>query len=70
VGGSQDEWEGTVERGEETLSKSVQEAGWCWGIPLIPALKKQRPEDPCEFEASLVYKVSFRTPGLHRETLS
>jgi len=31
-----------------------------WPTPLIPALRKQRKADLCEFEASLVYKVSFR----------
>ena len=29
-------------------------------MPLIPALGRQRQADLCEFEASLVYKVSFR----------
>jgi hypothetical protein len=28
---------------------------------LIPALRKQRQVEFCEFEASLVYKESFRT---------
>jgi hypothetical protein len=28
---------------------------------LIPALRRQRQEDLCEFQTSLVYKVSFRT---------
>ena len=30
-------------------------------MPLIPALGRQRQEDLCEFEASLVYKASSRT---------
>lgn len=30
-------------------------------MPLVPALRKQRQVDLCEFEASLVYKVSSRT---------
>jgi hypothetical protein len=30
-------------------------------VPLIPALRKQRWVDSCEFEASLVYRVSSRT---------
>jgi hypothetical protein len=29
--------------------------------PLIPALRRQRQADLCEFEASLVYRVSSRT---------
>ena len=29
--------------------------------PLIPALRRQRQEDLCEFKASLVYMVSSRT---------
>jgi hypothetical protein len=40
-------------------------------MPLISALRKQRQVDPSDFEANLVYKVSFRrTRMLHRETLS
>ena len=40
-------------------------------MPLIPILGRQRQVDLCEFRASLVYKVSFRTARLlHRETLS
>ena len=38
-------------------------------MPLIPALRKQRQVDLCEFEDSLVYKVTARAL-LHRETLS
>jgi hypothetical protein len=30
-------------------------------MPLVPALGRQRQEDLCEFEASLVYRVSPRT---------
>ena len=30
-------------------------------MPLIPALGRQRQADVCEFKASLVYRVSFRT---------
>ena len=30
-------------------------------MPLIPALERQRQADLCEFEASLVCRVSFRT---------
>ena len=30
-------------------------------MPLIPALRKQRQADLCEFEASLVYIASSRT---------
>jgi hypothetical protein len=30
-------------------------------MPSIPALGRQRQEDRCKFEASLVYKVSSRT---------
>jgi hypothetical protein len=32
-----------------------------WGTPLVPPLRRQRLEDLCEFEASLVYRVNFRT---------
>ena len=30
-------------------------------MPLIPALRRQRQVDLCEFEASLIYKESSRT---------
>jgi hypothetical protein len=30
-------------------------------MPLIPALRKQRQADLCEFQVSLVYRVSYRT---------
>jgi hypothetical protein len=30
-------------------------------MPLIPVLKRQRQADLCEFKASLVYRVNFRT---------
>ena len=30
-------------------------------MPLITALRRQRQEDLCEFEASLIYRVSSRT---------
>jgi hypothetical protein len=39
-------------------------------LSLIPVLRRQRQEDPCEFEASLVYRMSSRKPRLHIETLS
>jgi hypothetical protein len=32
-----------------------------WHLPLIPALGRQRQEDLCKFQASLIYIVSFRT---------
>jgi hypothetical protein len=39
---------------------------------LIPALRRQRQEDLCEFKDRLIYRVSSRTvsQGLHREILS
>ena len=40
-------------------------------MPLIPALRRQRQEDLCEFEAKLIYRVSSRTArATYRETLS
>ena len=40
-------------------------------MPLIPAFRRLRQEDLCEFEASLVYRESFRTGSKsYRETLS
>jgi hypothetical protein len=32
-----------------------------WHTPWIPSLRKQRQEDLCEFETSLVYIMSSRT---------
>jgi len=38
-----------------------EQAGqWCH-TPLIPALRRQRQVELCEFEASLLYKASSRT---------
>lgn len=31
-----------------------------WGIPLIPALRRQSQADVCEFEASVIYKDNSR----------
>jgi hypothetical protein len=39
-------------------------------MPLIPAPGRQKQVGLCELKASLVYIVSSRLPGLHRETLS
>jgi hypothetical protein len=39
-------------------------------MPLIPALRRQRLADLCEFKASLVYIASPGQPELHSETLS
>ena len=36
-------------------------ARWWWYTPLIPALRRWRQADLCEFEASLVYRVRSRT---------
>jgi hypothetical protein len=41
--------------------KRIIQAGRWWCTPFIPALGRQRQADLCEFDASLVYKVSFRT---------
>ena len=43
------------------MGKNKISAGWWCCRPLIPALRRQRHEDHCESEASLVYKASFRT---------
>ena len=38
---------------------------WAWGhTTLVPAIGRQRQVDLSEFEASQVYKVSFRTARL------
>ena len=42
--------------------KEIQESRAWWRMPLIPALGRQRQVNLCEFEASLVYRESFRTP--------
>jgi hypothetical protein len=36
-----------------------------WCIPLIPALRRERQVDLCEFKASLVYKASPRTAKIY-----
>jgi hypothetical protein len=41
--------------------KNVKGARWQWPVPFILALRRQRAKNLCEFEASLVYKVSSRT---------
>ena len=33
----------------------------CWRTPLIPELGRQRQDDLCEFQTSLVYRASSRT---------
>ena len=38
--------------------------------PLFPALGRLRQADLCKFEASLVYRGSFRTVRASKETLS
>jgi hypothetical protein len=38
--------------------------------PSIPALRRQRQVDLCEFKVSLAYRASPRQPQLHRETVS
>jgi hypothetical protein len=40
--------------------KKTETAWRWWHIPLIPALGRQRQVGVCEFEASLVYRVSSR----------
>jgi len=46
-------------------------AGHWWYMTLIPALRRQRQVELCEFEASLVYRVSSRTArAAHRHPVS
>jgi hypothetical protein len=45
--------------------------GWWWCTPLIPALRRQRQVYLCEFEASLIYRVSSRTvSAIQRNSVS
>ena len=46
---------------ENVKSKNVLVVVQWWHTPLIPALGRPRQADLCEFEASLVYRVSSRT---------
>jgi hypothetical protein len=42
-----------------------------WHMRLVPALRRQRQVDLCEFEANLIHKVGPGQPRLsYRETLS
>jgi hypothetical protein len=49
----------------ETLSllenEDYKRTSLSWAVPLIPALGRQTQVSLCEFEASLVYRVSSRT---------
>jgi hypothetical protein len=47
----------------DTDSKSKVDSQWWRYTLLIPALKRQRQMDFCEFEASLVYRAGSRTPN-------
>ena len=56
------------------INKNKTEPGW-WSRPLNPGLKKQRQEDLCEFEDTVVYKVNSgtarvtqRNPGWKNQT--
>ena len=44
----------------QSYTNKMSASGW-WHRPLIPVLWRQRQVDPCEFKASLVYRVSPRT---------
>jgi hypothetical protein len=46
-------------------------SGWAlWPTPLIPAPRRQRQVNLCEFEASLVYRASSSTTRPIHKTLS
>ena len=53
-----------TDTGEETMR-----VGWWWLTPLIPAFGRQSQTDLCEFEASLVFRVSSRTTRATRRNL-
>jgi len=50
--------------------KSPSSARWWWCKLLIPALRRQRQVDLCEFKASLVYRVSSRTGRAAQRNMS
>ena len=49
------------------LKKKNNSINWAVVAPLIPALRRQRQVDLCEFEASLVYGASSRTGSVATE---
>jgi len=51
------------------IKKSELTGQW-WHTPLIPALRRLREKHPCEFKASLVYRVSSRTARAMQRNLS
>ena len=50
----------TLELAWSSCLKRYALAGWWWCMSLIPALRRQRQLDLCEFEASLVYRAGFK----------
>jgi hypothetical protein len=50
----------TKKQNKQTNKQQSQEG---WYMPLIPALRRQRQADLCEFKASLVYIASSRIAG-------
>ena len=54
---------------QQPLKTHFQGQAW-WCTLLIPALRRQRQVDLCKFEASLIYKASFRTVRAIQRNLS
>ena len=56
--------EGIEQRLEGSLNQNkepLKGAGQWWRTPSVPALRRQRQAELCEFKASLVYRVSSKT---------
>ena len=52
-------WERRIQKNCVVCGHQEECQGRWWCTPLIPALRRQRQVDLCEFKANLVYKLSI-----------